>query len=126
MGVDVSKEGNSPESSKFDMLKRWKEHTTARTVMGFIGFILFYMRWIPYLELKINPLRDLINDQELDTTFKKNEFTKQCRDCFNSISNKILLKPILQRDDINERFYLKTDFSSHRLRYALCQLDDNL
>ena len=71
MGVDVSKEGNSPASSKFDMLKIWKEPTTARTVIGFIGFTMFYMRWIPYFELKITPLRDLIRGQELDTTLKK-------------------------------------------------------
>ena len=60
VGVDVSKYGNSPAKSKFELLKRWKQPTTARAVMGFIGFTMFYMRWIAYFELKITPLRDLI------------------------------------------------------------------
>ena len=76
MGLDVSKDGNSPASSKFDMLKRWKEHTSARTVMGLIGFTVFYMGWIPYFKLKITPLSDMIRGQELDTTLNKYDFTK--------------------------------------------------
>ena len=33
----------------------------------------------------------------------------------------VLSKPVLQRADVNKRFYLKTDFSSTGMGYALCQ-----
>ena len=107
------------------MLERWKEPTTARKVMGFIGFTMFYMRWIPSYEVKITPLRELIRGRELDIQFNKHEFDKKCKDCFKLISDQILSRPILQRADINKRFYLKTDLSSLGLGYALCQPDDS-
>jgi hypothetical protein len=53
------------------------------------------------------------------------EFTKVERDIFESVRDQILSKPILQRASIKTRFYLKTDFSSLGLGFALCQPDDN-
>ena len=64
--VDVSKQGNAPEYSKFKTIREWKTPTSPREVMSFISFGNFYFRWMPYYELKIKTLRELSSIQPLD------------------------------------------------------------
>ena len=46
-------------------------------------------------------------------------------DVFEYLRNAILSKPILQRANPDKRFYLKTDFSSIGMGFALCQPGDD-
>jgi hypothetical protein len=124
VGVDLSLQGNQPASSKFGLLKTWKTPATPRAIMSFIGFAIFYVKWIPYFELKVKPLRELISQHPLDYTFS-NEFTEQCNTAYENVKSHLLSAPILQRANIRKRFYLKTDFSAVGLGFALCQPDDS-
>jgi hypothetical protein len=126
VGVDVySDGGNTPAQSKDSILSNWKIPSTPRHVLGFIGFAIFYLRWCPWFELKIKPLRNIISEYTLDHTFLPTEFNSSCIQIFHDIRDHILAKPILQRANIRKRFYLKTDFSSLGLGFALCQPDDS-
>jgi hypothetical protein len=80
--------------------------------------------WCPWFELKIRPLRQTIADYTLDHQFSPEEFNEECVKVFEDIRDHIMVKPILQRANIRKRFYLKTDFSSLGLGFALCQPDD--
>jgi hypothetical protein len=93
--------------------------------MGFIGFAIFYLRWCPWFEMKIKPMRESISDLTLDHQFTTSEFGPAAIESFEYIRNYILSKPILQRANIRKRFYLKTDFSALGLGFALCQPDDS-
>ena len=121
VGVDVSTKGNSPAKSKFEYLKTWKTPKTPRDIMSFIGFGMFYSRWIPFFEIKISPLRAIIKTYPIDHELNDGEFTANAMKAYNEVKDAILKKPILQRADINLRMYLKTDFSSLSLGFALCQ-----
>ena len=125
VGVDISTKGNSPAASKSKMLIEWPYPKSPRAIMSFIGFAIFYMKWIPYFELRILPLRNLIKKYHLDHKFKKGEIPPACEKVYKEIKTAILSKPILQRADIKKRFYLKTDFSSAGLGFALCQPDNS-
>jgi hypothetical protein len=125
VGVDVSVKGNSPAASKNERLRTWKTPTNPREIMAFIGFAIFYNRWIPYFEIKIQPLRRLIATCPLDVPFKANQFSMEHQKLYDTVKNCILTAPILQRADIHKRFYLKTDFSSIGLGFALCQPDNS-
>jgi hypothetical protein len=92
--------------------------------LGFVGFAIFYLRWCPWFELKIRPLRQTIADYTLNHQFSPAEFNEECVKVFEDIRDHIMAKPILQRANIRKRFYLKTDFCSLGLGFALCQLDD--
>ena len=89
--------------------------------MSFIGFGMFYSRWIPYFEIKVTPLRAIIKKYTIDHEFSQGDFTADTLKAYTTIKNSILSKPILQRADIDLRMYLKTDFSSKSLGFALCQ-----
>jgi hypothetical protein len=125
VGVDVySKGDNTPAQSKDIILSNWKVPSTPRHVLGFVGFAIFYLRWCPWFELKIRPLCQTIADYTLDHQFSPEEFNKECVKVFEDIRDHIMAKPILQRANIRKLFYLKTDFSSLGLGFALCQPDD--
>ena len=122
VGVDLSIEGNRPAKSKTSLLQRWKYPTTARQIMSFIGFAIFYLRWLPYFEFKVAPLRQIIREaSNLDEKFKPGMFQQLHKNIFDAIRSSILDRPILQRADRNKRFYLKTDFSAIGIGFALCQ-----
>ena len=74
MGVDISVDGNMPAASKFGMLNAWKYPSTPREIMAFIGFAIFYFKWIPYFEMKVSPLRNLIKSCSLDSKFSEGAF----------------------------------------------------
>jgi hypothetical protein len=125
VGVDVSKKGNAPASSKNKRLLTWKNPDNPRDIMAFIGFAIFYVRWIPYFEVPFQPLRVLISTVALDQLFRPGQFNTIHQSLYDDIKNRILSAPILQRADIKKRFYLKSDFSSKGLGFALCQPDDS-
>jgi hypothetical protein len=123
--VDVSRKGTSPASSKNERLRTWKTPDNPRDIMAFIGFAIFYVLWIPFFELKIQPLRHLISTVPLDLKFLLGQFNRVHQDLYDDIKKPLLSAPILQRADIKKHFYLKSDFSSLGHGFALCQPDDS-
>jgi hypothetical protein len=113
VGVDVSKKGNSPASSKNERLSTWKYPINPRDIMAFIGFAIFYFRWIPFFEIRIQPLRILIATVPLDQPFITGQLSAIHQRLYDDIKNRILSAPILQQADIKKRLYLKTNFSSN-------------
>jgi hypothetical protein len=75
--------------------------------------------------MKIKPLRDSISEHTIDHQFTKSEFDESAIKSFKEVRDYLLSKPIIQRANILKRFYLKTDFSSLGLGFALCQPDDS-
>ena len=80
VGVDVSTHGNSPSKEKIVIMEAWKYPITSRDIMSFIGFAIFYLCWIPYFELKVDPLRSMIDGKALDEPLgnKFNDAAKAC------------------------------------------------
>jgi hypothetical protein len=116
--------GNNPAESKDILLHNWKTPSMLREVLGFIGFATFYLGWCPWFELKIKPLHAIISEHPLDYKFSEGDFDAAAVSIFQGVRDHILGKPILQRASIRKRFYLKTDFSSLGLGFALCQPDN--
>ena len=126
VGVDLHRDGgNTPAESKDIILENWKIPSTPREAMGFIGFAIFYLRWCPWFEQTISPIREAMSDFTLDHTFSAEQFPPPAIAAFHKVRRHILSKPILQRANIEKRFYLKTDFSALGLGFALCQPDDS-
>jgi hypothetical protein len=126
VGVDMRQDGgNSPTKSKQVLLHNWKVPKTARAYLSFIGFAIFSLKWMPWFELKIAPIRKVIKDYELDETLNESTDSNAAEVVYEYIHKFLLSEPVLQRASIHKRFYLKTDFSSVGLGYALCQPDDS-
>lgn len=60
VGQDLMADGNCPEKSKFNMITDWSLSTTGAGLHSFVGLVMFYDRYVPYLEIRVKPLRILI------------------------------------------------------------------
>eukprot|EP00957_Ditylum_brightwellii_P180992 13788768-Ditylum_brightwellii.AAC.1 len=83
------------------------------------------MRWIPFFEIKVTLIQDLIKIFPLDCKFVGNKFNESHQQVYSNIKTSILSKPILKRADPTKQVYLKTNFSAKGLGFVLCQLSDN-
>ena len=83
-----------------------------RDIARFLGFIGFYAKWVPNIELKALPLRKIIRENNYQDKITNEMWTKIENDTFECLKDAILQEPILQRADPDKRFYLKTDFSA--------------
>jgi hypothetical protein len=125
VGVDMKRSGgNVPARSKHVLLHNWKAPSTARAYLSFVGFAIFYLKWMPSFELKIAPIRKIIKDYGLDEKLIALSDTTKANQVYEYVKAFHLSEPIPQRANIHKTFYLKKDFSALGFGYALCQPDD--
>ena len=124
VGVDINKGGgNSPAKSKHVTIRNWPLPKTPRDILSFVSFAIFYLKWIPWFELKVQPLRAIISAWPLDHALNEEEFSKEAIQVYQYLQEYLLSSPMLQRASAHYRFYMKADFSALGLGWALCQPD---
>ena len=97
VGADISEEGNSPAQSKKELILNWKYPQKPRDIMAFIGFAIFYSRWIPFFEQRVASLREVIKSHEIDKQLSPDEFTSENKKEYDMLKKKLTSAPILQR-----------------------------
>ena len=123
VGIDVTREGNRPAQSKFDLLKTWPKPTIIRDIASFVGFAVFYAAFIPLFETRVQTLRSIMKFEYNDPVGDK--WTDKAQDEWNDISKALLDDPVLKRFDPNLRLYLLTDFCKDGFGYCACQPGDD-
>jgi hypothetical protein len=123
VGIDVCPEGNRPAMSKHQLLQHWPLPYIVRNVAKFVGLMKFYSCFIPNFEVRITPLREIL--QEDYTTPFGNMWTSEASAAFNGICNAILNNPCLHRYDHCKFLVLQTDFSGEGFGYITCQPANN-
>eukprot|EP00970_Alexandrium_tamarense_P020839 scaffold15742_cov228-Alexandrium_tamarense.AAC.1 len=124
VGHDICSDGIRPAQSKHILLKSWPDPAIVRDIASLVGFAQFYSAYIPYLELRISCLRDLMS-REYDAPILPEMWTDACAEAWAFIKNSILSDPCLKRYDHRRRFYLKYDFSAFGMGYIGMQPDDD-
>jgi hypothetical protein len=123
IGIDVCIDGNRPATSKHQLLKHWPTPIKVCCVAKFVGFIQFYSRYIPHMEVRIEPLREIM----------KNEYSEPVEPFWNDktetawkdMHQAVLCNPLLKRFDYRKLLVLCTDFSSKGFGYVACQPDND-
>ena len=119
VGIDVTREGNRPAQSKNNLLTTWPLPIIVRDIASFIGFAVFYSRWLPMFELRIQRLREL---SKLPYTERLGDLWDEAALAeFRDIQNALLADPCIKRFDHKLRVYLLTDFSSEGFGYCVAQ-----
>ena len=59
VGIDIDIESNMPAANKSEILCTWPEAVDIPAVTSFIVFGIWYPKWIPYFEIKVQPLRKI-------------------------------------------------------------------
>jgi hypothetical protein len=96
--------GNVPARSKHVLLHNWKAPQTARAYLSLIGFAIFYLKWMPWFELKIAPIRKIIKDYGLDEKLLTLPDTTKAYQVYEYVKAFLHSEPILQRANIHKRF----------------------
>ena len=96
VGHDLLADGNCPAQSKFDMIRDWEIPSTGSSLHSFVGLVMFYHRYAPYLEMRIEPLRRLIK-LYLRTPIPVMAWTQKLLELFNDIKICITSSHVLAR-----------------------------
>jgi hypothetical protein len=60
VGHDLTRDGNGPSQSKFNMITDWPLPATGQALHSLIQLYNFYNKYCLWLEIKLKPLRQLI------------------------------------------------------------------
>ena len=123
VGIDVSPDGNRPAMSKHELLKHWPTPVLVRDMASFVGFLQFYSKFIPNFQIRVEPLRKIMDREYSEEV--GDSWTPEAQSIFNELRNSILSDPCLRRFDASRLTVLRTDFSAKGFGYVVCQADDD-
>ena len=121
---DINSDGNFPAQSKFDMINDWKKPVTGQYFFSFVGLINFYHQSVPYLELKLKPLRRLCRAyyrQPIPII----SWTPGIIALFHELKISVTSSPFLSRFGPEEPTFLKTGWSAEIMGWILMQPADD-
>ena len=124
VGHDLLSNGNCPAKSKFNMIEDWSLPTTGTGLHSFVGLVMFYHRYAPYLEMRIKPLRVLIK-KYFRSDIPLMAWTPTLITLFHDIKVSITSSPVLARYDPSKPTFLKTDWSAEGMGWILMQPADD-
>ena len=132
VGQDIEAEGNRPSASKEKNIEkiRIKRPLTMADLGLLIGFIGFYLEWVPNFEIRIARWREYQHmcppnktTREIERVFLEQVWNSADEDLKNELLQEIKDRPTLKRPDWDRRFYLKTDWSKTGKAGVLLQVD---
>jgi hypothetical protein len=83
VGIDVSPDCNCPAMSKHQLLDHWAKPEFVCDVASFIRFVQFYSAFIPYLEVRAKPLREIMQHEY--TLHVRDLWTPTAADAFDEL-----------------------------------------
>ena len=60
MRHDLTPDGNYPTANKFNLIRDWVLPLSGQSLHSFVGLVIFYHNYAPYLEMRIRSLRRII------------------------------------------------------------------
>lgn len=124
VGHDLTSEGNCPAQSKFDLITDWPTPIDGQSLHSFIGLLNFYHKYIPYMELKLKPLR------ALERKYRRGKipqlaWTVDLLSLFSELKIAITSSPLLARYDPAKPTFIKTDWCALGMAWIIMQPDDS-
>ena len=119
---DITSKGKFPSQSKFDMINDCKLPYIGYFLLSFLGFINFYHRSTPCIELRLKPFRRLCRTYYLKS-IPTMAWTPDFIKLFEELKVGINSSPILSRFDSQKPTLLKTYWSAEGMGWIPMQLD---
>ena len=123
----VGHEGVATDPDKIKAVTEWPRPTTLTEVRSFLGFVIYYRRFIPNFSKVAKPLNILL--QNLEETFHQKRKFKvnwgpEQQEAFETLQRLCTEAPILAYSDFKSPFILHTDASSDGFGAVLYQNQD--
>ncbi len=123
IGIDMCIDGKRPAMSKHQLIKHWPKPEIVRDVAKFVGFMQFYLQFIPNFETRIAPLQEVMQDDY--TVPVGTAWMDHANAAFDEMRQAILSDPVLCRYDHRKLLVLRMDFSANGFGYVACQPTNN-
>ena len=123
----VSKEGVSTDPEKIKAVTEWSQSTTVTEVRSFLGFVSYYMRFIPNFSKVAKALNKFLQNLGGHPAKRKSlRFTggPEQQETFETLQRLCTESPILAYADFKAPFVLYTDASGDGLGAVLYQVPD--
>ncbi|CAM9931531.1 unnamed protein product, partial [Heterosigma akashiwo] len=111
LGFNITKEGIRPLVKKVDQIKTREVPHTRKGIQSFMGMVVYYRGFVPYLSDKAAPLNDLLKkgrDPGKDWGAEHDQAVAEIKEAFSKA-------PLLARYDPSKRLLLQTDSSKSAL-----------
>ena len=119
LGHKISTKGLSPQNSKIEAIKAWKEPTNIHELRSFLGAVGYYRNFINEYAQTSAPLCKLLRK---GVKYKWNNEQKQS---FTKLKEKLINAPILKYPDFSKEFIIRTDASYEGIGGVLLQKDES-
>ena len=124
IGFDLRPHGNSPASSKYDLVRNWPLPSSGQSLHSFVGLLNFYARFIPHFETRVGPLRLLVRRFHRKP-IPADAWTPSLTSLFNDLKQALTSDPLLRRYDSSLPTFIKTDWSKTAMSFILMQPEDS-
>ncbi len=109
--------------SEHQLLQHWPLPVIVCDVAKFVGFMQFYLQFIPNFEIRITPLHDILREDYSSTI--RDLWTPVAKSTFDQMRNAIVDDPCFRWYDHCKLLVLRTNFSAKGFGYDTCQPMDN-
>ena len=107
-----------PAKSKHVLLNIWTKPVEIRDVASFITFEMFYMKWIPFFEIKVLPLRKICNSATWNTKITPLLWEKDAKDTCKFVIDVIVSDACLAWWDSCKRSYLQSKYCNKDMGFV--------
>ena len=124
VGHDLTSQGNCPAQSKFELIHDWPLPENGQSLHSFIGLLNFYHKYLPYMEIRLKPLR-LLERQFRRGQIPQSAWTSELIALFEELKIAITSSPILARYDPSKPTFIKTDWCALGMAFIIMQPDSS-
>ena len=124
VGHDLTSQGNCPAQSKFELINDWPLPENGQSLHSFIGLLNFYHKYLPYMEIRLKPLR-LLERQFRRGQIPQSAWTSELIALFEELKIAITSSPILARYDPSKPTFIKTDWCALGMAFIIMQPDSS-
>jgi len=118
LGHKVSDQGLSPQDSKIEAIRNWKEPTNVHELRSFLGAIGYYRNFIKNYAKITAPLCKLLRKGI------KYKWNQEHQGTFETLKSLLINAPILKFPQFDKEFIIRTDASYDGIGGVLLQKDD--
>ena len=115
LGHRVTAKGVEPEESKIEKVRDWPTPQTSKQLQSFLGFVNFYIEYIPMCSELTGPLYAAASEEQFPLSKEHEELIRKLKEA-------ILTKPLLAHPDLNKPFIYTSDASNNACGGVLSQI----
>jgi len=109
LGYIISPQGLRIDEEKIRTIKEWKEPTNVKGIHRFLGFAIFYRRFIRDYSKITTPLSSLTRKE------KGREWSDKQQEAFETLKKAMITEPILQHFDPERPVTIETEASDYAI-----------